>query len=91
MLLLPLLLPATTAMTLQSGQQVDLLKLADAYQQDCIPVSVLNDFTPIVRLDGGQGRFFVSNDPGCAYAIPSAAYPSVFAYIYVGECRGGNG
>jgi hypothetical protein len=77
-------------MTLQSGQRIDLQKMREAYQTDCIPVSLLNDFTPIVRLDGGNGQFFVSNDPNCGSAIPASAYPATFQFIFIGgACPGG--
>lgn len=52
----------------------------------CLPRAVLNDFSPVLRVDGSDGAFFVSNDAQCAQPIPAAAYPAMFEYIRV--CAG---
>lgn len=78
-------------LTLQSGQVVDLKKLAQQYQgQCCLPRNIINDFTPIVRLDNSDGNYFVSNDPSCSSAIDSNLFPSTFEYVHVcDQCSSG--
>lgn len=56
-------------MTLQSGQVVDLAQLASQVQANgggcCLPRSILGDMTPIVRMDGSGGKYWVAADPNC--------------------------
>lgn len=71
-------------LTLQSGQVVDINKLAQEYQgQCCLPRTVINDYTPIVRLDNSNGNYFVSNDPSCNGPVTSDLFPAMFEYIHV--------
>uniref|UniRef100_A0A383VFQ6 Uncharacterized protein n=1 Tax=Tetradesmus obliquus TaxID=3088 RepID=A0A383VFQ6_TETOB len=78
----PLLL--TPSMTLQSGMVVDFSKLQESYTgQCCLPRSVLNDASAVMRMDNSGGSFFVSNDPACASPIPSSVYPASFEYISI--------
>ncbi|WIA29996.1 hypothetical protein OEZ86_000094 [Tetradesmus obliquus] len=82
-------------MTLMSGQVINLPELYKANNwKCCIPRDFLGDFTPIVRLDGSGGKFFVTNDPQCKdnnQIVPSAAYPSTYQAIWAcGSCKGNN-
>jgi hypothetical protein len=71
-------------MTLQSGMVADFTKLQESYQgQCCLPRSVLNDASAVMRVDNSAGAFFVSNDPTCASPIPSSMYPASFEYISI--------
>lgn len=82
-------------MTLLSGHIVDLAQLANASAASnrtnkcCVPASAVGDFSPIVRMDGSGGRFYVTSDPDCRDIITASAYPASFRYIYVcGRCTG---
>jgi hypothetical protein len=71
--------------TLQSGLVVDLTQLQQQYQgQCCLPRSVLNDNSALLRIDNSDGRFFVSMDPSCSTPLTSDVYPAMFEYISVG-------
>jgi hypothetical protein len=71
--------------TLQSGLVVDLQQLQQQYQgQCCLPRSVLNDNSALLRIDNSDGRFFVSMDPSCSTPLTSDVYPAMFEYISVG-------
>jgi len=71
-------------MTLQSGQVVSFKELANLYQGECcLPRSIINDYTPIIRLDNSNGKVFVSTDPSCGTVITSNFYPAMFEYVYV--------
>eukprot|EP00775_Hariotina_reticulata_P004139 gene4139-4388_t len=78
-------------MTLKSGKVVDLDKLAaDAKGQCCLPRSVVGDDSPIARMDGSNGRYFVTNDPKCGNILYASSYAVTYSYIYVcGQCKGG--
>jgi predicted RNA-binding Zn-ribbon protein involved in translation (DUF1610 family) len=44
----------------------------------------------IVRMDGSNGKYFVTNDPNCGNVIYSSAYATTFSNLYVcGQCKGG--
>lgn len=82
-------------MTLLSGQVVDLARLAaeataaNASSSCCIPITAVGDFSPIVRMDGSGGRFYVTTDPDCRDVITASAYPAAWRYVYVcGRCSG---
>jgi hypothetical protein len=78
-------LPSAAGITLQSGLVVDLNQLQQQYQgQCCLPRSVLNDNSALLRIDNSNGRFFVSMDPSCATPLASDVYPVMFEYISVG-------
>jgi hypothetical protein len=71
-------------MTLQSGMVVDFSQLQESYQgQCCLPRSVVNDASAVMRMDNSGGAFFVTNDPTCASPIPSSTYPASFEYISI--------
>jgi hypothetical protein len=75
----------SAGITLQSGLVVDLQQLQQQYQgQCCLPRSVLNDNSALLRIDNSDGRYFVSLDPSCATPLTSDVYPVVFEYIAVG-------
>jgi hypothetical protein len=81
-------------MTLQSGQVVDLPALAQAVKEQgggcCVPRSTLGDFTPITKMEGSGGTFFVSADPDCNVPLTAVNYPSTFEAINVcGKTAGG--
>eukprot|EP00775_Hariotina_reticulata_P012121 gene12121-12260_t len=72
------------SMTLQSGMVVSFNAVAQLYPgQCCLPRSILNEYTPILRLDNSDGKVFVSNDPACSTPITSNYYPAMFEYMYV--------
>jgi hypothetical protein len=55
-----------------------------------IGLGVVDGDQTIVRMDGSNGRFFVTNDPNCGNSITSSAYPTSFSNLYVcGQCKGG--
>lgn len=85
-------------MTLQSGLVVNILQLQQEYQgQCCLPRSVLNDYTPVIRFDNTDGKYYVSNDASCSNAITNSMYPAMYEYVWVcadscppGGCYDGN-
>jgi hypothetical protein len=75
---------AAAGMTLQSGMVVDFSQLQESYQgQCCLPRSVINDASAVMRMDNSGGAFFVANDPACASPIPSSMYPASFEYVSI--------
>lgn len=92
---LPLCNPLTpcvcTGLTLQSGLIVTRAQLQESYPDVCcLPRAALRDLTPVVRVDGSDGTFYVSNDAQCAAPITAAVYPATFEYISVcGGCPPG--
>lgn len=55
-----------------------------------IGLGVVDGDQTIVRMDGSNGRFYVTNDPNCGNFITSSAYATSFSYLYVcGQCKGG--
>lgn len=60
------------------------MQLSQQYQgQCCLPRSVINDFSPILRLENSNGNYFVSMDPSCNSPLTSDLYPVMFDYIHV--------
>lgn len=71
-------------MTLQSGMVIDFKQLQESYSgQCCLPRTILNDYSPVMRIDNSEGMYYVTSDPACAAesAIPSTTYPASFEYI----------
>lgn len=79
---------------LQSGQAVDLKELAAAVKEQgggcCVPRSVLGDYTPVTRIDGSGGTYWVSADPDCNNPLSKDNYPSTFEAINVCGKTAGN-
>ena len=79
-------------MTLMSGQVIALNELYKASNgKCCIPRSTLGDYTPIVRMDGSQGKYYVTSDPDCKTGpLLSTSYPINYEAIWMcGKCEGG--
>lgn len=74
----------TVGITLQSGAVINLVELQQQYPgQCCLPRSVLNDQTPVVRMDGSNGNFFIASDEGCNNPVTNDVYPAMFESIHV--------
>lgn len=79
-------------MTLMSGQVIALNELYKASNYSCcIRRSTLGDYTPIVRMDGSQGQYYVTADPDCKTApVQTEAYPATYEAVWAcGKCDGG--
>eukprot|EP00775_Hariotina_reticulata_P010832 gene10832-10989_t len=72
---------ADPGMTLQSGQVVSFNRLAELYPgQCCLPRSIINDYTPIVRLDNSNNKVFVANDPEWVTLVQSGGFCDPYDY-----------